>query len=256
VAEGKAELAFGMAVVGDWALTGRFAYDKAMPNLRGLVGGWDQYYLAPIAQGEGLGPDLDKFFKADRPKARVTMLARGAIGGRGGIQMLELAGAGEQALKERGGSYEFGSFDMFKTRFAARTADLLVHTINPGHPAITEIAQNNPVTFLQPSDAVLQGMEKKYGWSTVTMPKGSFPKQDRDVRVPGTHTILFGSTAMSDDLAYTIVKAVCEQTDKLRAAHKGLAKFDCANKVWEQASLSLPLHPGAEKYYRERGWLK
>lgn len=256
VSEGKAEMAFGMAVVGDWAINGKITYDKAMPQLRGLVGGWDQYFLSPIAQGDNLGPDLQKFLKQDRPKARIVMLSRGAIGARGGLQMLDLAEAGEDTMKKAGGSFEFGSFDMFKTRFASRTADLLIHTVNPGHPAITEIAQNNAVTFLQPSDKVLAEMEKRYGWSPVVMPKGTFPKQDRDLRLPGTHTILFGSTAMSDDLAYNVVKAVCEKTDKLRAAHKGLAKFDCANKVWEKASLSLPLHPGAEKYYRERGWLK
>jgi TRAP-type uncharacterized transport system substrate-binding protein len=256
VAEGKAEMAFGMAVVGDWALNGKISYDKAMPQLRGLVGGWDQYFLSPIAQGANLGPGLDSFLAKDRPKARVLMLSRGAIGARGGLQLLDQSGMSEEMLKKNGGTFEFGSFDMFKTRFSSRTGDLLIHTVNPGHPAITEIAQNNPVTFLQPSDKALKEMEKKFGWSTVTMPKGMFPKQDRDIRLPGTHTILFGSTKMSDDLAYTVVKAVCEQTDKLRAAHKGLAKFDCANKVWEKASLSLPLHPGAEKYYRERGWIK
>jgi len=256
VAEGKAEMAFGMAVVGDWALSGRISYDKAMPQLRGLVGGWDQYFLAPIAQGSNVGPGLEAFLTKDRPKARVLMLSRGAVGARGGLQLLQSSAADEETLKKQGGTFEFGSFDMFKTRFASRTGDLLIHTVNPGHPAITEIAQNNAVTFLQPSDKSLDEMSKKYGWATVTMPKGTFPKQDRDVRLPGTHTILFGSTAMSDDLAYTVVKAVCEKTDKLRAAHKGLAKFDCANKVWEKASLSLPLHPGAEKYYRERGWLK
>lgn len=253
VAEGKAELAFGMAVVGDWALNGRITYDKAMPELRGLIGGWDQYFLAPIAHGSGVGPGLDKFLKEDQPRARVVMLSRGAVGALGGLQMLNMLDSGEDALRKRGGAYEFGSFDMFKTRFATRTANLLVHVVNPGHPAITEIAQNNPVTFLQPPDAALERMSKEYGWSTVVMPKGMFPKQDRDVRLPGTHTILFSSTAMSADLAYTIVKAVCERTNRLRAAHKALAKFDCANRVWERDSLSLPLHAGAERYYRERG---
>lgn len=255
VAEGKAEMAFGMSVVGDWALNGRITYDKPMPELRGLVGGWDQYFLAPIAQGANAGPGLDKFLKEDQPRTRIVMLARGAVGAIGGLQMLEMMDTGEDALRQRGGAFEFGSFDMFKTRFATRTAHMLVHVVNPGHPAITEIAQNNPVTFLQPSDEVLKKMSEQYGWSTVTMPKGMFPKQDADIRLPGTHTILFASTAMSDDLAYTVVKAVCEQTEKLRAAHKGLAGFDCAKGVWEQESLSLPLHAGAEKYFRERGFI-
>ena len=61
---------------------------------------------------------------------------------------------------------------------------------------------------------------------------------------------------MSDDLAYTIVKTICEKTDKLKAAHKALAGFDCSKEVWKEEVNGLPLHAGAARYYRERGWLK
>jgi uncharacterized protein len=50
-----------------------------MEDLRALVGGWDQYYLAVIASGRDVGPGLDKFLK-DRPKTRVVMLPRGGVG--------------------------------------------------------------------------------------------------------------------------------------------------------------------------------
>ena len=38
--------------------------------------------------------------------------------------------------------------------------------------------------------------------------------------------------------------------------HKALAGFDCANRTWTRETTGLPLHAGAEKYFRERGWLK
>ena len=256
VSEGKADLAFGMALVGDWARKGQVSYDKPMADLRALAGGWDQYYLVVIAGGGGVGPGLEKFLQKDRPNARVVLLPRGGVGSVGGLQMLQLMNATEDALKQRGGNYEHTSFGAIKGKFASRSADLFIQVANPGHPAITEIAQNNAVTFLQPPQTVLDEMTKRYGWQVVVMPKGTFPKQDHDVRLPGTTTTLFASTRMSDDLAYTIVKTICEKTDKLKAAHKALAGFDCSKGVWGEELNGLPLHAGAARYYRERGWLK
>lgn len=256
VSRGRANLAFGMAVVGDWAMKGKNAFKEPMRNLRALVGGWDQYYLVPMARGKVSG-SLEKLFSEERPKAHVMLLSRGSIGAFGGEQLLDIAGGGEKDLRAAGGTYEFGSFDMVKSRFASGTGDVFVQVGTRGHPGITEIAQSTPSTFLQPSDATLQEMTKRYGWETATLPKGTFPGQDRDIRLPGTTTTLFASTDMSDDLAYTIVKTICENAKRLQQAHKALSEFDCkANQVWKKEVNGLPLHPGAARYYREQGWIK
>ena len=256
VDSGKADMAFGMAMVGHWTQKGTVAFDKPIPSLRALVGGWDQYYLVPLGAGKDSGPAMDKFLQKDKPNTRVVLLPRGGVGSVGGLQMLQLMNSSEEALKQRGGSFEFGSFDAIKGRFASRSADLFIQVANPGHPSISEIAQNHAVAFLQPPQAVLEEMSKRYGWSIATMPKGTFPNQEQDVRLPGTTTTLFASTRMTDNMAYTVVKTICEKTDRLQAAHKALAKFDCASGVWKEEVNGLPLHAGAAKYYRERGWLK
>jgi TRAP transporter TAXI family solute receptor len=173
-----------------------------------------------------------------------------------GAAVLDMAGAGESALASRGGSYEFGTFDMVKSRFAGGTADVFVQVATLGHPSITEIAQNTPVTFLEPSKAVLDSMAKQYGWELRILPAGTFPGQTKDIPLPGSTTVLFASTALSDEMAYKITKTVCEQTAKLRASHKALSNFDCSDGKWKREVTGLPLHPGAERYFREKGWLK
>lgn len=257
VAAGKAQLALSLAVAGSWALEGKYAYKEPMSKLRSLIGGWDEYYLVPLARGEVADADITNFIKKVRPKSHVTLLARGSLGAFGGQQLLETAGADEKALAAQGGSYEFGSFDMVKNRFANGSADVFIQVATVGHPGITEIAQGTKVTFLQPSKAQLDEMTKKFGWSTRTLPKGTFPGQTNDVLLPSTTTMLFASTDMSEEQAYFIVKTLCEKADKLRAAHKALSTFDCEkNQVWTKEANGMPLHAGAEKYYREKGWLK
>lgn len=255
IAAQKAQVAFGMAVVGNWALQGKIAYKEPLAGLRALVGGWDEYFLVPMVRGTGFASDFDPYFSKVNPKARVTLLQRGSLGGFSGEQLLGLVGAGEKELAATGGGYEFGTFDMVKSRFANGTADVFIQVATRGHPSITEISHGTPITFMQPSKELLAKMTETFGWETSTLPKGTFPGQDNDVDLPSTTTVLFASTDLSDDLAYAIVKTVCEKTDKLRAAHKALAKFDCANGVWKEEVTGLPLHAGAERYYKERGWL-
>lgn len=256
VSSGKADMAFGMAVVGSWAEEGKHAFEAPIGNLRALVGGWDQYYLIPMARSEASG-GLESLFQTERKTAHVTLLARGSIGSFGGEQLLEIINAGEADLTKAGGSYEFGSFDMVKSRFASGTGDVFVQVGTEGHPGITEIAQATPSTFLQPSQETLDEMTRLYGWEQAILPAGTFPGQDKDVKLPGTTTTLFASAEMDEQLAYTVVKTICENIGTLQNAHQALASFDCeASKVWTQEVNGLPLHPGAERYYRERGWLQ
>lgn len=257
VATGRADLAFGIAVVGTWALAGEHAYSEPLENLRGLIGGWDQYYLVPMARGTGFDSDFGQFFASVRPDANVTLLARGSLGSFGGEQMLAIVGADQEKVEAAGGSFEFGSFDMVKTRFASGTGDVFIQVATRGHPAITEIAQNTDLTFMQPSKEVLAQMTKLYGWGVATLPAGTFPGQDKDVDLPSTTTTLFTNTEMSEDLAYKIVKTVCENAVTMQNAHKALSKFDCeTGRVWRDEVNGIPLHDGAIRYFRERGWIQ
>ncbi|WP_170984416.1 TAXI family TRAP transporter solute-binding subunit [Rhodoligotrophos defluvii] len=255
VAAGKADLALGIATVSGWAMEGKHAYEKPFPNLRGLIGGLDEYFLLPVAKGNRPA-DLDTFLK-ETPKARIVLLQKGSLGSLGGQQLLEIAGAGEKALADAGGSYEFGSFDMVKTRFAGGSADVFVQVVTVGHPAITEMGQSQQLTYLQPSDETLEKMREQFGWGVAVLPAGTFPGQEKDLKLPSSTTMLFTTAEFPADHAYFVVKTICEQTEKLRAAHEALRGFDCEkDKVWRQEVIGIPLHEGAERYYRERGWIQ
>lgn len=255
VAAGKFNLAFGMAVVSGWAKDGTVVYKKPMENLRALVGGFDQYYLGILINQPDVEATLDEYVTEVNPDLNVILRGKGSIGGVGGTQMLELAGASEKQVKEHDGSWsEAGSFGVVLNQLSAGNADLWIHTITVGHPAMTEAAINNDVSFIQPSDEVNAEMESEYGWKTAVLPKGSFEGQDRDLSLPGTSTNLFVSADMSDDLAYTITKALCENVEKFKSQHKALKNFDCKSGIDAKVTV-LPLHDGAKRYFEERGWL-
>lgn len=255
VAQDKFELAFGMAVISGWARDGAVVYDEKLDNLRALVGGFDQYYLLPLVNSSGAEGTLDQYVNETNPQARIILFRRGSAGGEGGRQVLRLMGADEDTVAGRGGNYEFaGSFGVIQNQLAADNADVWIHTITVGHPGMTEAALRGGVSFLAPSEETLAKMQEQYSWVPAKLPAGSFEGQTAELRLPGTSTLLFTSADMSDDVAYTITKTICEDMERFKSYHRALARFDCREGMKPDVVM-LPLHPGAERYFREKGWM-
>ncbi|MGC9423040.1 TAXI family TRAP transporter solute-binding subunit [Vibrio sp.] len=91
-----------------------------------------------------------------------------------------------------------------------------------------------------------------YAYSTV--PAGMYRGTDTDVTSFGVAATLVTSTDVSDEVAYNVAKAVFENFDTFTRLHPAFATLKKEDMV--KAGLSIPLHPGAAKYYKEVGLLK
>ncbi|MGO1120047.1 TAXI family TRAP transporter solute-binding subunit [Rhodovibrionaceae bacterium A322] len=91
-------------------------------------------------------------------------------------------------------------------------------------------------------------------YRTAMVPAGMYRGTDSDVNTFGVGATFVTSADVPDDVVYAVVSAVFENFDdfkKLHPAFAGLTKEAMANDA-----LSAPLHPGAEKYYKEKGLIK
>ena len=111
------------------------------------------------------------------------------------------------------------------------------------------------IKFLSQNRDQLQTLIDRYGFQRTTLPAGNFRRQVQAVPTIGYHTILATSARLPDDLAYRIVKTVVEERESLIQSHRGgsTSHFPAAAQV---ESLGAPLHPGADRYYREVGLLR
>lgn len=253
VSQGSADMGLSFAVANTWAAKGAVMYDEPVDNVRALVGGLDQYYIAIIANDDIDTQSVEEYVTTTKPDTRVMMLPTGSTGFFATTQILDVVGATEDVVTERGGSYGLGSFGVVKDSFANGSLDLFAHVVTVGHPTVTEIALSNDVTFLQPSEESLAAMTETYGWGTATLPANSFEGQTTDLSLPATNTVLIAHADMSDDLAYLITKTINENKDRLAAGHQALSDFDPTTRAWVDELNGMELHPGALRYYREQG---
>ena len=108
------------------------------------------------------------------------------------------------------------------------------------------------VKFLSLSEETTASLNQTYGMQTTMLPAGSFRGQDQDVHTVGWTVTLDATTRMADDVAYLITKTVLEGKEQLGVAHKSLQAFDPTQAA---RTVGVPLHSGAERYYREVGLL-
>ena len=62
------------------------------------------------------------------------------------------------------------------------------------------------------------------------------------------------SAKVPDDVVYQLVKATFDNFEEFKKLHPAFANLKAEDMVKD--GLSAPLHPGAEKYYKEKGWMK
>ena len=90
-------------------------------------------------------------------------------------------------------------------------------------------------------------------YAFATIPKGTYKTTDSDVMTFGVMATFVTSADVPDDVVYEVTRAVFENLDQFREMHAAFKNLDPASMIKD--GLSAPLHPGAVKYYKEKGWM-
>ncbi|PPE71413.1 TAXI family TRAP transporter solute-binding subunit [Caldimonas thermodepolymerans] len=95
--------------------------------------------------------------------------------------------------------------------------------------------------------------EKPY-YAKVSIPGGLYPGNPNDTPTYGVLATFVTSAKVPADTIYAVVKAVFDNFEDFKKLHPALANLNPENMIKD--GLSAPLHEGAVRYYKERGWIK
>lgn len=91
-------------------------------------------------------------------------------------------------------------------------------------------------------------------YQALILPGSLYSSDQPDVRTAGVNATLFTRRDLPDDAAYAIVQSLFEQFDQFRLLHPAFTPLKA--EAMAQIPLAAPIHPGAARYFREKGWLK
>jgi TRAP transporter TAXI family solute receptor len=126
-----------------------------------------------------------------------------------------------------------------------------------GHPSAniqdpTTVCGAKLVSLTGPAVDKLVKAKPYYGYATI--PANLYPNNPQETRTFGVLATLVSSTKVPSESVYAVVKAVFDNFDEFKKLHPALAVLDPKNMVKD--GLSAPLHDGAAKYYKEKGWVQ
>ena len=133
--------------------------------------------------------------------------------------------------------------------------DAMIYTV--GHPsgAIKEATTSCDSRIVSVNGPVVDKLlEENSFYRKASVPGGMYNGNPDDVMTFGVGATFVTSTSVPDDVVYAIVKSVFENFDDFKRLHPAFANLKKEEMIKD--GLSAPLHPGAEKYYKEAGLLK
>ena len=253
VAKNETPLGFAFTVTNRWAFEGKEAYTEKLENIRALVGGLDTYYLVAVAQKK-LGVNSVRDIREKRVPVKIYTQPVGSLGEFAGRQLLRSMGVSYADVKSWGGSTTHVGYNVIVDAFKDGRADVLIAVITPKHPSVSEIANDGNVVFLGLDPETIKALTP-LGYVPATMPANTFKSQAEPVSTVGFPTVLITNKEMAEPLAYELTKTVLDNKEALVRGHAGLADFD-PKTAWQPEKVGIPLHPGAEKAFREKGFMK
>ena len=133
-----------------------------------------------------------------------------------------------------------------------RQIDATLQSAAPGVSGLRDLATSVDIVVVPIPPDVIQKIDDS-AYLPATIPTNTYRGQSTDVPVIAVQNYLVTHEGVSDDTAYGVTKVLWTRLDALTAAHPAAKAIDLTRAI---EGMPVPLHPGAEKYYKEVGLIK
>jgi uncharacterized protein len=254
VNKGHIDLGLSFSALSNWAYKGRLIYKKPTPNIRALVGGLNNPHRLGIVARADLDVKSLAEVKSQKKPVRLATVQLGGAGEALATMALEAYGMKYDDIRSWGGAVSHVDLPVALDQLGKGEIDLIIHNIGFKTPDLTEVAEKTPIKFIPMGEAEMASIVEKYGLEAgLSIQANEFKGVTAAVPSIGYPTGVIVSKKLPEKVAYAITKAICENKDKLVAAHPSLKAFDPSKAYLPAKNGGIPLHPGAERYYREKG---
>jgi TRAP transporter TAXI family solute receptor len=242
VDEGKAQIGFGNSSSTVDGVAGRAPYPRKAQNVCQVANLYPQYFQVVALADSGIGSYADLKGKSlvTQPRGNTAEVLTATVLKMNGLDYHALSKANFQA-----------SYTDAVSLMKDGHADVMTLGTTAPASAVMDLASARDVKIVPVDDKTMATLRKENpGYHPLTIKAGTYPKQDKDVKVIGYSTHVIARCDLPEDTVYKMTKAMAENVDALAAVVKpihGLTPKDMA------VDIGVPLHKGALKYYKEVG---
>jgi len=253
VASKGAEIGWGLPFLNAAAYKGMAPFEKPLQELRALAGGMSMNYFHFYVAAESPLNSMDEIF-GQKKKARLAISQAGSSDTWVLERVLDSYKTSIPDLEKAGFTFLRGNYAFQANQFKDQNADGVFTFLAIPGAAVTEASVGRKLKLLDFSESSLKHLEQ-FGITKGKIPAGTYEKaaNTKDVITAVAGSVITVHKDMSDELAYRLTKAFNDNYQKARKVHSSMETYEIKDGP---TGCGLPLHPGAIKYYKEKGVLK
>lgn len=239
----EVDLAIVQNDVADSAFKGVEPFKSKLGNVRAIARLYPEYVHVVASKDSGVKKLED--FKGKK----VSVGARGSGNEVNCRQMFDFYG-----LNYNNVTPIFLPYGETADQFKDRAIDGFVFTIGTPNPAIQDITTAQEVVFVPLDGAKSDEVVAKFPYLVKdAIPANTYKGQTQPVPTLSVQAILVVNKDMPDDVAYTLTKTLFDNLGDVAKAHNKGAEISLQHAT---DGITIPFHPGAEKYLKEKGAIK
>jgi TRAP transporter TAXI family solute receptor len=241
---GRGEIAFtlGDSLSDAWKGNEEAGFKAPLKKLRGIAAIYPNYIQVVARADAGIKSLADlkgKKISVGAPKSGTELNARAVLHA-AGIDYKDFA------------KVEYLPFGESVELMKNRQIDVTLQSAGLGVSSLRDLAASVPIVVVPIPEAVIKKINDP-AYIQAVIPANTYNGQSADVSTAAVQNFLVTHEGVSNDVAYGMTKALWTNLPELVAAHAAAKAIDIKHAL---QAMPVPLHPGAEKYYKEVGALK
>lgn len=240
-----------------WSFEAGILGNDPTPDIAALAGGMGHDFMNVMFTQKFVdttGISTVEELVAQKYPVKIIIKKNGTFGELSAEKLLEAFGLTLEDVVAWGGVVEKTGGDAIKSGLQDDLYDMTIDHIAAGQANTTELCMNHDMYAVQLSDETLQKLYDM-GYDYVTVAPNTWRRQETEIRTVGSQQVVLVRSDMDEDLAYALTKGICEGAAELGDAVAAMKSFNPETAHSIQLT-GVKLHPGAERYYREMGYIK
>lgn len=215
--------------------------DKPVKNMGGVFTIYPELVHIVASQASGVKSVKDLKGK------RVVLGPQGSGTEQNALQILEVHGLKESDLARAERIDAAAAADQIKD---GRT-DAAFFTTGLNSAVIVDTFITGRAVMVPVGPAEAEALRKKYPFYTIEkIPANTYKGQEREVQTPAVMAMMVARADLPEDLVYRFTKAIFDNLPQFHAAHAAAKSLTLQTAL---SGMPIPLHPGAEKFFKEKG---
>ena len=253
IGEGTFDMGWVYPPMAQLAYEGQTPYEEKYENIRMVATGLSPQVIEVVARASVDVDSIDDIFKNHVGIRWLTPNKGSTTPALFFDIMLQYYNTTESDIKSWGGSTTYTPYSDWAQFVQDGHADIMFNQGSMPFSTTQEIAANTSLKLLSLPEGLRNYMVEKYALQEYTIAGGTYDFEDQDINTLQMCSGLGCNAELDDDTVYRILEIIEANLDEFKSISASFSNFDLAT-AWQNTG-SVPLHPGAERFYREHGYM-